>query len=281
VDGTVGAGGHAKGILEVSAPNGKLLGLDLDPQALELAQENLAQFGERITLKRASYTDLKGQLSLMRWEGVDGILLDLGVSSMQLDTPDRGFSFRYDAPLDMRFDPQGKVTAEDLVNNLSEVELADILYQFGEERKSRQIAKALVAERPIRTTGQLAELIQKVIGRSGEKIHPATRTFQALRIATNRELESIETVLPQAVDALAPGGRLAVISFHSLEDRIVKHYFRQESKDCICPPRQPICTCGHNASVKEITRRPIRPDKDESDANPRSRSSRLRVAEKL
>ena len=281
VDGTVGAGGHAWGLLEASTPSGRLLGLDLDPQALELARERLAPFGDRAILKRASYTDLKGQLSRIGWEAVDGILLDLGVSSMQLDTPERGFSFRTEAPLDMRFDPKGEVTASDLVNHLTEEELADILYQFGEERKSRQIAKAIVNQRPIQTTTQLAELVVKVLGRRSGKIHPATRTFQALRIATNNELDAVRTVLPQAVQALVPGGRLAVISFHSLEDRIVKQYYRQESRDCLCPPKQPVCTCGHKAKIREISRKPLRPEGEEALANPRARSARLRVAEKL
>jgi 16S rRNA (cytosine1402-N4)-methyltransferase len=248
---------------------------------LELARERLAPFGDRAILKRASYTDLEGQLSRIGWEAVDGILLDLGVSSMQLDTPERGFSFRTEAPLDMRFDPKGEVTASDLVNHLTEEELADILYQFGEERKSRQIAKAIVNQRPIQTTTQLAELVVKVLGRRSEKIHPATRTFQALRIATNNELDAVRTVLPQAVQALVPGGRLAVISFHSLEDRIVKQYYRQESRDCLCPPKQPVCTCGHKAKIREISRKPLRPEGEEALANPRARSARLRVAEKL
>lgn len=281
VDGTVGAGGHAWGILDASGPNGRLLGLDLDPQALNLARERLARFGERAILKQASYATLRGQLDSLGWGAVDGILLDLGLSSMQLDSLERGFSFRGDAPLDMRFDPQGDVTAADLVNKLPERELADLIYRYGEERKSRQVARAIVASRPLHTTRQLADLLVRVIGRGKSKIHPATRTFQALRIATNGELESIETMLPQAVAALAPGGRLAVIAFHSLEDRLVKTYFRRESRDCICPPKQPICTCAHRAAIKEIARRPIRPTEAETRSNPRSRSARLRVAEKL
>ena len=281
VDGTVGAGGHAWGILDASGPSGRLLGLDLDPQALDLACERLAPFGARTILTQASYATLRVQLDSLGWEVVDGILLDLGLSSMQLDSPERGFSFRVDAPLDMRFDPRGDVTAADLVNNLPERELADLIYRYGEERKSRQVARAIVATRPLHTTRQLTDLVVRVIGRGKTKIHPATRTFQALRIATNGELESVETVLPQAVAALAPGGRLAVISFHSLEDRIVKTFFRRENHDCICPPKQPICTCTHRAVIKEISRRPIRPTEAETRLNPRSRSARLRVAEKL
>jgi len=281
VDGTVGAGGHAWGILEASSPNGRLLGLDLDPQALSLAGEHLSQFDHRTVILRASYTTLEVQLKSLGWSQVNGILLDFGVSSMQLDSADRGFSFRAEAPLDMRFNPDGHVTAADLVNGLPERELADIIFKYGEERKSRQIARAINANRPINTTTQLSAVIARVIKFERGKLHPATKTFQALRIATNDELLAVETVLPIAVRALAPGGRLAVISFHSLEDRIVKRYFRKESRDCICPPKLPICICGHKAAIREISRRPIRPDESEIKSNPRSRSSRLRVAEKL
>jgi 16S rRNA (cytosine1402-N4)-methyltransferase len=283
VDGTVGAGGHAWGILQASADDGHLLGLDVDPQALALAGERLAQFGERATLVQASYTGLETQLAALGWGAVDGILLDLGASSMQFDTPERGFSFQAEGPLDMRFSPENPVTAADLVNDLPENELADLIYHYGEERRSRQIARALVAARPLQTTTQLAEVIARAAGKrsKGDNIHPATRTFQALRIAVNEELRAIEAVLPQAVAALAPGGRLAVIAFHSLEDRIVKQYFRRESQDCICPPEQPVCTCGHKAQIEIITRRPIGPTAAEAQANPRARSARLRVAEKL
>jgi len=281
VDGTVGIGGHAGGILEASAPSGKLLGLDLDPQALTLAQKRLAPFGDRVTLKQASYTTLEGQLETLGWPAVDGIVLDLGVSSLQLDTVERGFSFRAAAPLDMRFNPGGYLTAADLVNGLPEKDLADIIYKYGEERKSRQIARAIIARRPVYTTTELADIVVKVVRPHKGQIHPATRTFQALRIATNDELQAVETILPQAIQVLAPGGRLAVISFHSLEDRIVKHFFRQESRDCLCPPRQPVCTCDHQATIREISRRPIRPEATETLSNPRARSSRLRVAEKL
>ena len=286
VDATVGAGGHAWGLLHASAPTGRLLGLDVDPQALELARLKLAEFGERAILVRASYTTLGEQLAALGWSAVDGILLDLGMSSMQVDTPERGFSFLADAPLDMRFDPDNPVRAADLVNGLPESELADLLFKYGEERRSRQVARAIVAARPLHTTRQLAQLVAQAVTRGGrgrrqQGIHPATRTFQALRIAVNNELEALEIALPQAVAALAPGGRLAVISFHSLEDRIVKQYFRRESQDCICPPRQPVCTCGHKATVKEVIRRPVMPQAAEIEANPRSRSARLRVAEKL
>ncbi len=281
VDGTVGAGGHARGILEASAPDGLLLGLDVDPQALELAHAYLAPFGERVILRETPYTALGEQIRALGWEGVDGILLDLGLSSMQLDRPERGFSFRHDAPLDMRFSPRSPQTAADLVNALPEADLADIIYRYGEERRSRRVARAIVAARPIHTTRQLAEVVARVTGSGRPGIHPATRTFQALRIAVNRELENVETVLPQAITALRPGGRLAVISFHSLEDRIVKHYFRQESRDCICPPRQPVCTCGHTARVRVLTRKPVVASAKESEQNPRARSARLRVVKKL
>jgi 16S rRNA (cytosine1402-N4)-methyltransferase len=281
VDGTIGSGGHACGILHASSPGGFLLGLDLDPGALSLADKNLTQFADRVILKQASYTTLSQWIEDLGWPPVDGILLDLGVSSMQLDEMNRGFSFRGDAPLDMRFNPNGLVSAEDLVNGLPERELADLIYQFGEEKKSRQVAKAILENRPVHTTGELAEIVSRVVQPSSDGLHPATRTFQAIRIATNDELRNLERVLPIAVNSLASGGKLAVIAFHSLEDRIVKNYFRRENQDCICPPKQPLCTCGHSASLKVITRRPIRPEEPEIKKNPRARSSRLRVAEKL
>lgn len=287
VDGTVGAGGHAWGILEASSPDGQLLGLDVDPLALSLARERLAPFGKRVILARASYVDLPEQLALVGWGPVNGVLLDLGVSSMQLDMAERGFSFLTDAPLDMRFNPDGRTTAADLVNSLPEKDLADLIYRYGEERMSRQVARAIVQERPISTTSVLARIVARVVG-SGKKstsprshIHPATRTFQALRIAVNHELDSLEMVLPLAVEALSPAGRLAVISFHSLEDRMVKQFMRRESQDCICPPRQPVCTCGHRATIKEVTRHPVKPKEEEIQQNPRARSARLRIAEKL
>jgi len=280
VDGTVGAGGHAWGILEASSPHGLLLGLDLDPQALQLSQNRLAAFGGRVTLKQASYASIPEQIQALGWPPVQGIVLDLGVSSMQLDTPERGFSFQVEGPLDMRFDPSAPLTAADLVNNLAEKELADLLWQYGEERLSRQIARAIVQARPFATTRQLAAVVSKAY-RGNRRIHPATRTFQALRIAVNQELQALEASLPKAIAVLAPGGRLAVLSFHSLEDRIVKQYFRRESQDCICPPGQPICTCGHKAAVKDLTRRPIQPTAAEVDRNPRARSARLRVVEKV
>jgi 16S rRNA (cytosine1402-N4)-methyltransferase len=285
VDGTLGAGGHAWGILDGSSPDGRLLGLDVDPQALSLAREKLAPFGERAILVQASYTTLAEQLDRLGWQEVDGILLDLGVSSMQLDTPERGFSFLTDAPLDMRFDPLNPRTAAQLVNELVERELAEVLFKYGEERNARQVARAIIRARPLSTTRQLAEVVARVT--SGGAIHPATRTFQALRIAVNQELEKLEAVLPLAVSALArpaegrPAGRLAVIAFHSLEDRLVKQYFRREGRDCLCPPRQPICTCGHQATLRELVRQPIRPQEEEIKDNPRARSARLRIVERL
>jgi 16S rRNA (cytosine1402-N4)-methyltransferase len=281
VDGTIGAGGHAHGILSASEPDGKLLGLDLDPQALHLARERLAEFGRRVQLVQASYATLSEQVKQAGWQTVDGILLDLGMSSMQLDTQARGFSFQAEAPLDMRFDPTGKTTAADLVNQLEEAELADVLYRYGEERQSRRVARAIVKARPITTTTQLAKVVAGVTGGGKGRIHPATRTFQALRIAVNGELDALETVLPQTIKVLRPGGRVAIVAFHSLEDRMVKQFMRKESKDCICPPNQPVCTCGHKATLREITGKPIRPQEDEVQHNPRSRSARLRVAERI
>lgn len=280
VDATLGAGGHAWGILQASAPEGLLLGMDVDPLALEIAGEYLADFGSRAILVRASYTSLAEQLAALGWQYVEGIVLDLGVSSMQLDTPGRGFSFQTDAPLDMRFDPLNPVRAADLVNELPESGLANLLSRYGEERRARQVARAIVAARPLETTTQLARVVAAVTGSGRPGMHPATRTFQALRIAVNHELDALEEFLPQALSALAPSGRLAVISFHSLEDRIVKQYFRRESQDCICPPRQPVCTCGHRAVITVVNKHLIRPDETEVKDNPRSRSARLRVAEK-
>ena len=280
IDGTLGAGGHAAGILTESAPDGQLLGFDLDPQALVIARETLAPFGERAQIVQASYTTMKEEAAKRGWDAVDGIVLDFGVSSMQLDTPQRGFSFLSDGPLDMRFSPNAGMSAAEMVNTFSEEDLADIIFRYGEDRLARRIARSIVGNRPFESTRQLADLILKSMGRP-ERIHPATRTFQALRIAVNGELDSIESVLPIAVSLLKPGGRLAAISFHSLEDRIVKDYFRHESRDCICPPRQSICTCGHKAIITEVNRKPIEADDEEVQANSRARSAKLRVAQKL
>ncbi len=280
IDGTLGAGGHSAGLLEASAPTGEVLAFDLDPQAIEIARVRLAPFGKRVHILQASYVEMAEGAASLGWEAVDGIVLDLGVSSMQLDTAERGFSFLQDAPLDMRFSPNAPLSAADLVNSLSEGELADILYRYGEERQSRRIARAIAQNRPIASTRQLADLVLKMIGKK-ERIHPATRTFQALRIAVNGELEAVESVLPIAIGLLRSGGRLAVISFHSLEDRIIKETFRRESTDCLCPPRQPVCTCGHRASIKPIHRKPLEAGEAEIQENSRARSAKLRVAEKL
>jgi len=281
VDGTLGAGGHARGILEASAPDGQLLGLDVDPQALALARKILAPYEQRTHLVQASYTSLSRQLVELGWQAVDGIVLDLGVSSMQFDTPERGFSFMNDAPLDMRFGPSALQTAADLVNEYSEQELADLIYQYGEERDSRKIARAIVRARPLHTTRQLVAVIEAVSPRRGDRIHPATRTFQALRIAVNEELASVEEVLPQALAGLKSGGRLAVISFHSLEDRIVKDFFREQSKDLVNPPYEQIYEEERKATLKEVNRKPITPGEDEIKSNPRARSAKLRIAEKM
>ena len=281
VDGTLGAGGHARGIMEACAPDGQLLGLDVDPQALAIARRILAPYEHRIHLAQASYTSLSVQLAQLGWDSVDGILLDLGASSMQFDTPERGFSFMQDAPLDMRFGPHVSQSAADIVNSYSERELADLIYEYGEERDSRKIARAIVKARPLHSTRELAAVIESVSPRRGDRMHPATRTFQALRIAVNEELTSIENVLPQAVAALRPGGRLAVISFHSLEDRIVKDFFREQSRDLVNPPYERIYEQERSAVIKEVTRKPIVPSDDEIQNNPRARSAKLRIAEKL
>lgn len=281
VDGTLGAGGHARGILQASDPSGRLFGFDLDPQALELSHKTLAPFGDRTTLIQASYTQMCEVLAEYDITQVNGIMLDLGVSSMQLDTPERGFSFREDAPLDMRFGPSLRQTAADLVNMLSQEDLADVIYEYGEERFSRRIARAIVLARPLHTTRELAQTVESAVPRSKRsRIHPATRTFQAIRIAVNRELDRVAEVLPIATSLLVPGGRLAVISFHSLEDRLIKRFFRQESQDCVCPTEQPVCTCEHVARLKRTTRKPITASDEEIKRNPRARSAKLRVAEK-
>lgn len=281
VDATLGAGGHTEAMLEASAPQGRVLGMDVDPQALEISSERLQKFDGRVTIVHNSYTQLLEEMHRIGWREVDGVLFDLGVSSMQLDTSRRGFSFKTDAPLDMRFDPANSISADTLVNTLPEEDLANLIWKFGEERESRRIARAVCAARPVHTTGQLAEIIHRAIRKSSGRIDPATRTFQALRIAVNSELQAIEEALPCAVEALKPGGRLAVISFHSLEDRLVKQFMRRESSDCICPPGTPVCTCGHKASLRELSRKGITVSAFETDQNPRARSARLRTAEKV
>jgi 16S rRNA (cytosine1402-N4)-methyltransferase len=288
IDGTVGAGGHATAILTASAPDGQLFGFDQDSTALELASQQLAQFGQRVHLIQANFSQLGQMAALHHIPPADGILLDIGVSSMQLEQPERGFSFQLEGPLDMRMNQGEGPTAADLVNRLPEAELANLIFKYGEEPASRRIARAIVKARPIEDTVVLAQVVARAIpGRGGQKqgrrgkskIHPATRTFQALRVAVNQELEALERVLPQALALLKPKGRLAVISFNSLEDRIVKQYFRQEAQDCICPPEQPVCICNHKASINIITKKPITPSSVEVDANPRARSAKLRVVE--
>jgi len=281
VDATVGGGGHAAGILETSSPDGRLLGLDRDPMALKAAGMQLASFGERVALVHSSFSHLAEVVHTRRFVPVDGVLFDLGLSSLQLADPGRGFAFMVDGPLDMRFDPQSEgATAADLVNGLSAEELAALLFRYGEERRSRRIAEAIVEARPLHTTAELVAVVEQVVKQRG-RIHPATRTFQALRIAVNDELAALESALPQAVEILTPGGRLAVIAFHSLEDRIVKRFFRRESRDCICPPEAPACTCDHRATLRAISRKPVRPMAEEIAANPRARSARLRIAERI
>ena len=292
VDCTVGAGGHAAAVLRASAPDGRLLGLDADRDALALAAARLQPFGARVVLEHSNYRYLSAVMKRLETPPADGILLDLGVSSMQLDRPDRGFSFRASGPLDMRMDASAGRPAADLVNELPEAELADTIYQYGEERHSRRIARAIVArrrERRFRTTEDLAAVVEhavphpspgRVPGRAAG-IHPATRTFQALRIAVNDELDGLREALPQAVDALVPGGRLAIISFHSLEDRIVKQFMQAEAGRCTCPPALPVCRCGARARLRIVTKKPVVASAAEQRANPRSRSAKLRVGEKL
>ena len=281
LDGTLGAGGHAEGILKASAPSGRLIGLDLDLQALEIARQRLSAYEDRIIIRQASYLDVPKNLEEFELKHVHGILLDLGVSSMQLDQPERGFSFLEEGPLDMRFNPMRGTSAADLINTFNEEALSKIIWDYGEERFARRIAKVIVKSRPIYTTQALVSVILAAIPRYEAHLHPATRTFQALRIAVNRELETIAASLPGLVGSLAVDGRIAIISFHSLEDRLVKQYFRKESKDCICPPEQPICNCGHFASLKILTKKPIRASDKEVEKNPRARSARLRVAQKI
>jgi len=282
IDATLGGGGHAEAILTASSPSGQLLGLDTDPRAIQRVSDRLARFGPRATLVHANFRQLESVARAHGFDEVDGILFDLGVSSFHFDEAEQGFSFRKEGPLDMRLDPTTGLSAADVVNTFDEEALADILYRYGEERRSRRIARAIVAQRPIRTTTQLAEVVVRAVGRRpGARLHPATRTFQALRIYINDELGALEAALPQAVSLLKPGGVLAVITFHSLEDRIVKHFLRQESRDCICPPGTPICTCGHKAQLELIYRKGITPSPDEIARNPRSRSARLRAARKL
>lgn len=280
VDGTLGAGGHSEAILERVAPNGTLTAFDLDANAIRIAGPRLARFGSRARIIHASYTEIG---TYCEDNSVDGFLVDLGVSSMQIDSAERGFSFLKDGPLDMRFSDRQTMSAADFINGQPEEEISRVLWVYGEEKKSRKIASAICAARkiePITGTKQLAQIIADAVG-GHEKIHPATRSFQAIRIAVNGELDAVEAVLPAALRALKPGGRMAVISFHSLEDRITKQFFKTESRDCLCPAEQLICTCGHKAQLREITRHPLTADEEEIRENPRARSAKLRAAVKL
>ena len=277
IDCTVGEGGHAAAVLQ---HGGSVLGIDIDPKAIEIAQERLRPYGNMAILINNNYANLEQIASAAGFNPAQGILFDLGFSSLQLGDASRGFSFQTDAPLDMRFDPYQSLTAATVVNTLPEQELADIIKTYGEERRSSDIARSIVANRPLSTTIQLASVVAKTVGRRG-KIHPATKTFQALRIFVNQELERLKGALRQAVNVLEAGGRLVVISFHSLEDRLVKEFFHMESQDCICPPRTPICICNHHASLRLINRKVIQPSRVEVQNNPRSRSAKMRVAERV
>ena len=281
VDATLGLGGHAEGLLQ-GHPDVRLIGIDRDPEALERSRQRLSRFGDRVTLVRGRHESLIDILKQSGTETISGLLADLGVSSMQLDDAARGFSFRYDAPLDMRMGPEG-TSAADLVNGLDEHELARILREYGEEPMARRIAGAIVAARAegrIETTTRLAEIIRGVKRAKYHDIDPATLTFQALRIAANEELVGLDKFIDDAVSVLEPGARIAVISFHSLEDRIVKRALRRLEGECTCPPGMPVCGCGAKEIVKILTSRPVTATDEELDRNPRSRSAKLRVAEK-
>ncbi|MCX6023572.1 MAG: 16S rRNA (cytosine(1402)-N(4))-methyltransferase RsmH [Chloroflexi bacterium] len=277
LDGTLGLGGHTEAIALVG---GTVLGLDADPDALALAAERLRPFGERVRLMNANFRDLAAVAQREGFAPLDGVLLDLGVSSLQFSAAGRGFTIQANQPLDMRFDPRQPETAADLVNTLPETELARIIWEYGEERHSRRIARTLVQRRPVATTGDLVRAVTAAAGPHTGGIHPATRTFQALRIAVNDELAALTSALRQAVDILRPGGRLVVISFHSLEDRIVKTVFRDEAATCVCPPSAPVCVCRRTPRLSLITKKPITPSAAEAAANPRSRSAKLRIAER-
>ena len=282
VDCTLGAGGHAAAVLERSGPDGRLLGLDADAEMLAIAGRRLAPFGDRVRLVHANFEQLGEVAAAEGVERVDGVLFDLGVSSLHLDRVERGFSFQGDAPLDMRLDRTRGSTAADLLRELDERELADVIYRHGEETRSRTIARAIVQARragPVETTAQLAGIVSRVV--PGGRIHPATRTFQALRIAVNRELEVLPDALRQAHGLLRDGARLAVISFHSLEDRIVKQYVAGQANPCACPPRAPICTCGRTPSLEAVTRKPVTAGEEELKRNPRARSAKLRCARRI
>ena len=281
VDCTVGLGGHAAAILERISPSGRLLGIDADPEAIKVSQDKLSDYGEAVTLVNDNFVNLEAICGRYHFHPVDGILFDIGVSSLQLDTAERGFSFHLDAPLNMRFDPGQGLTASDIVNSFSEQELAKLIEKYGEERHSRRIARYIVQNRPIATTVELASLVEQASSGKRARIHPATRTFMALRIAVNSELQNLELALKQTINLLRPGGRLTVISYHSLEDRIVKQFMRSAASSCLCPPGTVICRCGHVPTLKLISRKVIKPTSLEIESNPRSRSAKLRIAERL
>ena len=281
IDGTLGEGGHSKSILNAIEPGGQVLGLDADAEAITVATERLMEHEDAFLAINANFRDIRATALRYEFVPVHGVLFDLGVSSLQLDRESRGFSFRRSDPLDMRFSFEQQLTAADIVNQYAESELADLIFHLGEDRAARRIAKAIVYNRPVNTSLELAELIEKVSPRRGKRMHPATRTFQAIRIAVNDELSALETSLEQAVSLLGQGGRLAVISYHSLEDRIVKNFIRKQASDCICPPGTPICKCNHLATLKMVSRRPLTPTESEIETNRRARSAKLRVAERI
>ena len=283
VDATVGEGGHAASVLQASAPSGVVAGIDRDPRSLARAENRLAEFGERFIGIRGNYADAVFLVQGRGIDRVDGFLLDLGFSSRQVDAPGYGLSFQRDEPLDMRYDPEGQsLTAADIVNNYSEEELARLLAEYGEEPRARALARAMVRARPVTQTGELASLVGRIVpARRNRRVNPATRVFQALRIAVNDELAHLGRGLSAALQLLDAGGRLVVISYHSLEDRLVKNTLAQESARCICPPELPVCQCSHQPTLRLINRRIIRPTAEETEANPRSRSARMRVAERI
>lgn len=281
VDCTVGAGGHAAAILEASSPGGRLLGIDADPFALEVARARLQSYQGSFLLVNDSFANLEALCLKYRFHPVDGILFDLGLSSLQLNGNNRGFSFQHDAPLDMRYDPRGELTADYIVNTYPAEELERLLATLGEERHSRQIARRLVQHRPIHTTLELAQQVMEATGGRRGRLHPATKTFLALRLAANQELENLEMAFKQPPNLLGSGGRLVVISYHSLEDRVVKGFLRRESRGCLCPPKTPVCACGHTPLFQLVNKKVIVPSSDEVKANPRARSARMRIAERL
>jgi 16S rRNA (cytosine1402-N4)-methyltransferase len=282
LDATLGLGGHAAALLKASSPLGRVLGLDQDRRALDLAARRLSSFSGRFQLAHANFSELKQVVEQRHWEGFDGVLFDLGVSSLQLDTAERGFSFQREGPLDMRMDQERVLTAHEVVNCYSEKDLANLIFQYGEEPMARRIARSLVRSRPIKNTCVLAELVARAMPyKKPSRIHPATRTFQALRIFVNDELGSLNKGLRAAVELLIPGGRIVVLSFHSLEDRIVKETFRALSRPCQCPPVWGGCHCGNKKWLKILTKSPALPSAAEIERNPRSRSVKFRAAEKL